>query len=379
MREVIFRIEKNNFKLTLRGLLGLKKNYDLVDRDALELDWAREKGERMIRGVCTRLGDKNWALASGALKILQLNRDFENSQEDRTIKIVKNFIARISDADYRLKSDGFKILKELMAVGTANEELLRNRQKAFVKRYLDSEYGLMAAALNRLKANSRVIFNIKRSFCLKIADQGMNLMGQGMRKFREFNFATRDSEAKTLRSIEGVVKRMMDTNLRLVGGTLKYLKNFITKGRDRDAQKRQICNRICDKNFALLMDSFALSRKHCKNAIQLQKKFRRCTIFLTNYLALGEPMNLQYSMTVLRRHNNHRNLVKLKHERQKNLKYDELYKTEREEHAKTYDQLEDLKKQLLDDEIKFVQEKNKAVTDVQQDLQTAHEKALQEQ
>merc|ERR1712066_202062 len=123
-------------------------------------------------------------------------------------------------------------------MGSAAE--LAARKEGILKRIIDIDYRLMGMGLNRLKQQALAIYNLKRSFCLRIMDKNVQLMAAAQRNLRDHAYQLRHSEMALKNKQEGIINRMMNANLRMMGGVLRYLKHINDEEKKREEWEQRM-------------------------------------------------------------------------------------------------------------------------------------------
>merc|ERR1712151_803119 len=189
----------------------------------------------LLKKTLLKMTDSAYGLQAAAFRIfLHNHREAKKLQEKRD-RILRGTCNKFANSAYRL---GHAALKKLVAYwkkGNKSAEELARRKEGVLKRIIDVDARLMGMGLNRLKQQALAIYNLKRSFCLRIMDKNVQLMAAAQRNLRDHAYQLRHSEMKLKNKQEGIINRMMNANLRMMGGVLRYLKHINDEGKKQEA------------------------------------------------------------------------------------------------------------------------------------------------
>merc|ERR1712170_124455 len=91
---------------------------------------------------------------------------------------------------------------------------------------IDQDFRLMGMALNKLKSQANALYHLKRGFLLRVLDKNVRKMGEAQRVLRMNAYEIGQAEMKLKNKQEGIINRMMNANIRLMGGVFRHLKHI---------------------------------------------------------------------------------------------------------------------------------------------------------
>merc|ERR1712160_63384 len=191
--------------------------------------------------------------------------EFERQQKEKD-----RILRRIMDANTRFMGMGFRQAWQFMEAEIKKERDLAAKQRGILRKMSDSTYRLLGAALNQLKFNSNYSNILIKKTMLKMTDSAYAMQAAAFRIFmhnhREANKnkdkSDKSSDELRLRK-EGILKRMIDVEFRLMGMGLNRL---IQQSKAIENLKRSFCLRILDKNVQLMAAAQRNLRTHAYNA-----------------------------------------------------------------------------------------------------------------
>merc|ERR1712151_1192594 len=187
----------------------------------------------LLKKTLLKMTDSAYGLQAAAFRIfLHNHREAKKLQEKRD-RILRGTCNKFANSAYRLGHAALKKLVALWKKSNKSAAELAARKEGILKRIIDIDYRLMGMGLNRLKQQAMAIYNLKRSFCLRIMDKNVQLMAAAQRNLRDHAYQMRHSEMALKNKQEGIINRMMNANLRMMGGVLRYLKHI------NDEEKKQ--------------------------------------------------------------------------------------------------------------------------------------------
>merc|ERR1712151_521529 len=170
-------------------------------------------------------------------------------------RILRGTCNKFANSAYRLGHAALKKMVELWRKSNKSAEELARRKEGILKRIIDIDYRLMGMGLNRLKQQAMAIYNLKRSFCLRIMDKNVQLMAAAQRNLRDHAYETRHAEMKLKNKQEGIINRMMNAGARYMSmawrNAIEWTRFEVAREEKELRLKKKVCMTLVDKNFAL--------------------------------------------------------------------------------------------------------------------------------
>merc|ERR1712072_1566483 len=208
-----------------RGILRKMSDstYRLLGAALNQLKYNSNFSNILLKKTLLKMTDSAYAMQSAAFRIFLHNHREANKLKEKRDRILRGTCNKFANSAYRLGHAALKKLVELWRKSNKSAEELRARKEGILKRIIDIDCRLMGMGLNRLKQQALAIYNLKRSFCLRIMDKNVQLMAAAQRNLRTHAYETRQAEMSLKNKQEGIINRMMNANLRMMGGVLRYL------------------------------------------------------------------------------------------------------------------------------------------------------------
>merc|ERR1712159_355151 len=211
-----------------RGILRKMSDstYRLLGAALNQLKYNSNFSNILLKKTLLKMTDTGYALQAAAFRIMLHNhREGQKLQEKRD-RILRGTCNKFANSAYRLGHAALKKLVELWKKSNKSADELARRKEGVLKRIIDVDARLMGMGLNRLKQQALAIYNLKRSFCLRIMDKNVQLMAAAQRNLRDHAYNTRQAEMKLKNKQEGIINRMMNANIRMMGGVFRHLKHI---------------------------------------------------------------------------------------------------------------------------------------------------------
>jgi len=232
--------------------------------------------------------------------------EYERQQKEKD-----RILRRIMDTNVRFMGMGFRQAWQFMEAEIKKERDLAAKQRGILRKMSDSTYRLMGAAINQLKFNSnysnillkktimkmtdsayamqaaafRIFMHnhreanknkdrrdrILRGTCNKFRDSGYALVHDALRKMVALWMKSNNSSDTLRLRKEGILKRMIDVECRLMGMGLNRL---IQQSKAIEMMKRSFCLRIMDKNVQLMAAAQRNLRNHAYESNKAEMKLK---------------------------------------------------------------------------------------------------------
>jgi len=232
--------------------------------------------------------------------------EFERQQKEKD-----RILRRIMDSNVRWMGVGFRQAWQFMEAEIKKERDMVAKQRGILRKMSDSTYRLLGAALNQLKFNSnysnillkktimkmtdsayamqaaafRIFMHnhreanknkdradrILRGTCNKFRDSGYRLAADALKKMVTLWMKSNKSSDELRLRKEGILKRIIDIDCRLMGMGLNRL---IQQSKAIENLKRSFCLRILDKNVQLMAAAQRNLRNHAYEANKAEMKLK---------------------------------------------------------------------------------------------------------
>jgi hypothetical protein len=198
---------------------------------------------------------------------------------------------RILDSNTRVMAQGYN---KLLEASKANKIHLQNRMRSLIKSLTDKDLGFVMAAYNGLKQRSRMLngegmgtATMKKVQLVKrLTNQSHNQQVMAVNTLKQFMLHERNLHdlrqqelARQQQEKHRVLKRIMDSNLRMCGTGFRQAYQFTIESREQERvlvnRQRGIMRRILDSNIRVMAQGYnklveeANARKsHLKNKLK---------------------------------------------------------------------------------------------------------------
>merc|ERR1712194_888491 len=234
------------------------------EAERLEHERQQKEKDRILR----RIMDTNLRIAGGAFRQALAYTVAEREAEIALMKKQRGIMRRIVDANARLMSAGYnKLIEEWKASQNALKEKLKFVLKALTDK--DASYTLMA--YNGLKQRALMLNGVgmgdadmkKTQLIKRLTNTGYNLQVMAANALQEFLASERArEEAERLeferqqKEKDRILRRIMDTNVRVMGAGFRQALQFAVADREAEIalmkKQRGIMRRIVDSNVRLM-------------------------------------------------------------------------------------------------------------------------------
>ena len=253
------------------------KDYERRGKDKVRVLKRIMDGNLRVMGVAFRQG-RQWMVG-------------QRGEEGIRVFKQRGVMRRILDANARLLSAGFgKLVEE----SRMRKNHMRFRLKALVKSLMDKDLGFKIAAYNGMKQRCRMlngegmgVAQMKKvSFIKRLTNQSHNFQVMAVNCLREFlNYERDHAEAKRIaherqqREKDRILKRIMDSNLRMCGMAWRQAWQWMEDQAELEraimAKQRGVMRRILDANTRLVSAGYNKLVEEAKSSKKaLQGKLR---------------------------------------------------------------------------------------------------------
>ena len=175
--------------------------------------------KQTMTNLVRRIQSLNLRTLAGALRLLRKNlNEYIKSHteafyiEERTRRLKKKVLYKMTDKAHNLSDASFQKLRQFSSDRT-------KKIKSIASRLFDSNLHMQAMGLKKLRSNSSRVFNIQKAFALRLLNSTICQMGEGLRSLREFSYMQNLSKKKIEDKLRGITLRILNSNLRLLGGS----------------------------------------------------------------------------------------------------------------------------------------------------------------
>merc|ERR1712039_920232 len=260
--QLIKRLTNQGYNLQVMGANALQ--------EFLASERAREEAERLERErqqkekdrILRRIMDSNLRMMGTGFR--QAYQWMEHDREKERVLMLKQrgIMRRIVDKNARMLSAGYNKMIEEWKV---RQNMLKDRLKFVIKALTDKDASYILAGYNGLKQRALMLNGVgmgdaamkKIQLIKRLTNQGYNLQVMAANGLKEFLASERArEEAERLeyerqqKEKDRILRRIMDSNLRMMGQAIRQLnifaKNELEKERIKMLKQRGIMRRIVD-------------------------------------------------------------------------------------------------------------------------------------
>lgn len=233
--------------------------------------WESSKADReknCLKRICARFLDKSIRESGQAMRMLRQHARSEFEKMRALVKKKRGILNRLTDVNTRLIAAGYNKLCEDAKSRKAH---LKNKLRFIIKALRDKDSKYIVQGYNGLKRRCDMIKGIgagkkdmlRVNFCKKLTDKGYRIMGLALNKFKEFylheklqdkltNDLNHDLKAKKIR----ILKRIMFVNIKLQGIVIRQLRQHNKGIKNHQeilhSKKKGVIRRIVDTNARLV-------------------------------------------------------------------------------------------------------------------------------
>jgi uncharacterized protein (UPF0128 family) len=266
--QLIKRLTNKGYNLQVMAINGIKE-YLISERtreEAARLEHERQQREKSR--ILKRIMDSNVRMMGTGFRQsfqwMQLARDLEIQKIARQRGIMR----RIVDTNTRLMSQGWNKLLESFK---ERSRLMQEKLKFVIKSLTDKDASYKIMAYNGFKQRTNMLNGIgvtaagmlKQQLIKRLTSQAYNLQILALNSIRAFLHHERTSEealrqAHLTQQIEKtrILKRIMDSNLRIMGTTFRQSSKFATSQKASEIllanKQRGIMRRVIDSGTRLM-------------------------------------------------------------------------------------------------------------------------------
>merc|ERR1712166_641972 len=255
--------------------------------DRLEFERQQKEKDRILR----RIMDSNMRfMGMGYRQALQ----FTIAQREAEIALMKRqrgILRRFVDSNARLMSAGYN---KLLESWKARNSMLKDKLKFVIRTLTDQDANYKLMAYNSMKQRMRMFTcsltgdaeNKKIQLIKRLTNKGYNLQVMGINALREFLASERDREEREKEEYERqqkekdrILRRIMNVNLRFMGMGFRQALQYMVAARDAEralmAKQRGIMRRMVDSNVRLMSAGWnKLMEAHKARNGMLKEKLR---------------------------------------------------------------------------------------------------------
>jgi hypothetical protein len=257
------------FQRMVTGVMGkYQKAMDLLRSHRLRCLMEQRLSNETLSKLCERL----CKAAEGSLKGIK-HAGYDRLVKNKLLFDRKKAVCkRVCDANFSLMSQGWNTLEQFFQ---RSLEETRQRMKFVIKQLTDQDTQFMILAYNGMKSRYLVSKGVgmsaneqlKTQLIKRLMDKGYNLQVMAANALREFLAIERRNEdsqrlehERQQREKERILKRIMDSNTRMMGIGYRQSYQFMETERERERllhQRQQgILRRIVDSNVRFMSQGF---------------------------------------------------------------------------------------------------------------------------
>merc|ERR1712093_197805 len=266
--QLIKRLTNQGHNLQVMGVNSIREfltsERDREEREREEFERQQKEKDRILRRIM-----------NGNLRVMGagFRQAFQWMEHDRAAEIAlmarqRGIMRRIVDGNVRLMSAGWN---KLLESWKANNAMLRDKLKFVIKTLTDKDANYMLMAYNQMKQRMLMLNGVglgdaemkKVQLIKRLTNQGHNLQVMGVNSIKEYLSSERDREEQERLEFERqqkekdrILRRIMNGNLRLMGTGFRQALQWTVFARDAEraliAKQRGIMRRIVDSNVRLM-------------------------------------------------------------------------------------------------------------------------------
>jgi Pyruvate/2-oxoacid:ferredoxin oxidoreductase gamma subunit len=211
----------------------------------------------------------------------------------------RGIMRRIMDSKIRVMAQGYN---KLLEASKANKAHLQHRMRSLIKSLTDKDLGYMMVAYHGLKQRSRMLggegmgtANMKKVQLIKrLTNQSHNQQVMAVNSLVQFlvhekdlDEARRQKYERQQREKDRILRRIMDSNLRMCGIGFRQAQQHTVEAREKERvlvqKQRGIMRRILDSNTRVMAQGYnKLVEASKDNKIHLQNLMRNLIKSLTD-------------------------------------------------------------------------------------------------
>merc|ERR1712170_265789 len=218
--------------------------------------------------ICRRIANKSLREAGQGLRQLKQHAEAEAEKERQRAFKHRGIMRRIVDSNVRLMSAGWN---KLLESWKARNGMLKEKLRFVIKTLTDKDAAFTLMAYNQLKQRMLMLNGVglgdaemkKVQLIKRLTNQGHNLQVMGVNSIREYLSSERDREEREREEFERqqrekdrILRRIMNGNLRMLGTAFRQALQWTVADREaeiaRAKRMRGIMNRIVDSNVRLM-------------------------------------------------------------------------------------------------------------------------------
>merc|ERR1711976_432137 len=268
--QLIKRLTNQGYNLQVMAVNGLKEYLasERAREEAERLEFERQQREK--ERILKRIMDSNVRMMGVGFR--QAYQWMEHDREKERVLMLKQrgIMRRIVDKNARMVSAGYN---KLIEKWKSRQNTLKEKLKFVIKALTDKDANFILMAYNTLKQRKLMLEGVglgednaqklKIRLIRKLTDTGFNLQTQAANSLKEFLASERArEEAERLeferhqREKDRILRRIMDSNVRMMGTgfrqSLHFTRNEIDKERQLALKQRGIIRKITDSTYRLL-------------------------------------------------------------------------------------------------------------------------------
>merc|ERR1739848_192368 len=242
----------------------LKSEREREERERAEYERQQKEKDRILR----RIMDQNLRFAGMAFRQAYQHMQDEAEKERQLMFKQRGIMRRMVDSNARLMSAGYnKLLEEWKA----KQGQLKEKLKFVIKALTDKDSSWSLMAYNGLKQRALMLNGVgmgdsemkKINLIKRLTNQGFNLQSMAVNALFEYLKSEREREERERLEFERqqkekdrILRRVMDQNLRFAGMAFRQAKLFAEAEAEREGQlmfkQRGIMRRMVDSNTRLM-------------------------------------------------------------------------------------------------------------------------------
>jgi Pyruvate/2-oxoacid:ferredoxin oxidoreductase gamma subunit len=276
------------------------KQFMLHERNLNDLrqqELARQHQEK--HRVLKRIMDSNLRMCGTGFRQAYQFTIESREQERVLVNRQRGIMRRILDSNIRVMAQGYN---KLVEEANTRKSHLKNKLKSLIKSLTDKDLGYMMVAYHGLKQRSRMLggegmgtANMKKVQLIKrLTNQSHNQQVMAVNSLttflsheRNLDELIKQEQVRQQREKERILRRIMDSNLRMCGTGFRQAKQWTVEAREKERvlinRQRGIMRRILDSNIRVMAQGYNKLAEEAKGRkVHLQNKMRNLIKSLTD-------------------------------------------------------------------------------------------------